>query len=109
MLDLEERKMLARFRFPGERFRIVPEGTQDFYGMYVCTCVLTEDGYRVDHYESDPKAACSLLPRLMLTFNLAAARAFMDSLTTELQCGCDENVCRFIADAVRKVQQERTL
>jgi hypothetical protein len=64
----------------------------------------------IPHYESDPAAACSLLPTLTKTGWSRAGMAWgwLDDLADALIMNRDDEVCRLIVAAVRKVKEGET-
>jgi len=119
MSDLETRKMLAEFA-GWKDIRTWVEGDIAGHQPDESGC-LVWCGYgkhtnirwaRVPHFESDPAAACSLLPKL------AAAALPKGSPMREMHKGTfwvdlgealvyrPGDVCKFIADAVRKLKEK---
>ena len=107
MFRLEDRKMLAEFA-----------GWEKDEGTHLTWWIPPGKGKgsgiierSLPHYESDPAAACSLLPKLAEAISRSPApqariSVLCEDLASALRHGVDpdgRDVCRIIADAVRRV------
>jgi len=106
--DLETRKVLAEFKYPERTFTV-------FGGEVLGDACASFGGPGSFSFneplESDPDAACSLLPRLALAL---CAQGFdgkqkwaslMRTLRDELEIDHGDCACKCIADAVRELKE----
>jgi hypothetical protein len=106
MSDLNARKILAEFA--GWSGIVVSEDKTRLFGTVPNKSV--GPSQEIPHYESDPAACCSLLPKLIqlwhqqiLDGGKAGLSEFEEALKRALRFGNDAEVCRLIVAAVREV------